>query len=83
MSTSILELNGTHLGKRVTIVDDKGTNTTVIGTLFEVRHEADKISNHSFGVALEPSVGRRTCRVNIGGRSELALSEWATFTVDG
>jgi hypothetical protein len=82
--SNILELNGTHLGKTVTIEDAKGTGVTVSGTLHEVRHEADQISNpRYFGFLGEEVVpGRITTHVNIGGRSNLTVSQWATFTVE-
>jgi hypothetical protein len=81
--SNILELNGTHLGKKVTITDTKGTGVTVSGTLYDVSHEADKISNRGLGYPDgELVVGRITTHLNIGGRSNLTVSQWATFTVE-
>jgi hypothetical protein len=78
MSAPILELNANHIGTRVTVVD-KGS-IEVTGILFSVRHEADKISNVGIGPQDEMFVGRRWCRINIGGRADIELSEFATFT---
>jgi hypothetical protein len=81
--SNILELNGTHLGKKVTITDAKGTGVTVSGDLYDVRHEADKISDVRVGALNdEILIGRIRTHVNIGGRSNLTVSQWATFTIE-
>lgn len=83
MSTPILELNGTHVGHNITIDDTQGSGVTASGILFDVQHVADKVSNRRFGgYPDELCVGRRACRINLGGNSDMNISEWATFTVD-
>jgi len=82
MSKSVLELNGTHIGQSISIDDTKGSGITATGILFEVLHTADKVNSRRFGQLDELYVGRRSCRVNLGGTSDLNISEWATFTVD-
>jgi hypothetical protein len=80
MSTSILELNGTHIGTRVSVVDSQA-GVTVSGTLFEVTHEANMMSQPRYADdAPRYLVGRRETRVNLGGVGTLTLSSAATFT---
>lgn len=80
---NISELTIGHIGQRIQ-VEDKKRQTWVTGTLFGILVETDKIDTYTIdAVNYEPGIGRRYITIDIGFQVRVALSEEATFILEG
>lgn len=80
---NISELTIGHIGQRIQ-VEDKKRQTQVSGTLFGICVETDKLDSSTImSIDEEPFVGQTYLRLDIGFQERVALSEEATFILEG